>query len=395
MKSLAPYYQKRMAFIDLASGVAETMDIPDDSLAKCIGGAALAADFASMYPGAIIFATGPLVGSFAPASGLITATFPLQNGKTAHLALPLGHGAWLRQSGFDLMVITGSAAEPSVIRCAKGRPTLDSDASFSLQPDRNALRKSLLRQTVNGLSGLLLADTHFGSNDNFAPAAGSENGTLPGAPLLGAAMAAKNILAVSLDGGCLPPPVPVPLHGPLWQKATQISESPRDALLRELELSSGAPVTLPTSLAIKSAACYHCPSPCLAWVPTSPSRHLLAADHASFAAAVTFCGVNAGACMAACDARGTDILIAAPFLAGHEHNAIQDALNSLTLNTTVTTPTAQPLDEAQKFGLILGVCPRLIRRKALTTDDLALAVGSDIAERLQGAVALFSQETYI
>jgi len=93
--------------------------------------------------------------------------------------------------------------------------------------------------------------------------------------------------------------------------------------------------------------------------------------------------------MAACDARGTDILVAAPFFAGHEHNAIQDALNSLTLNTTVATPTAQPLDEAQKIGLILGVCPRLIRRKSLTADDLAQAVGPDIAERLQDAAAVF------
>jgi len=395
MNSLAPYCQNRMAFIDLASGAAETMNLPDDSLTKYIGGAALAANLASVYPGAIIFVTGPLVGSFAPASGLMTATFSLQNGKTAQFALPLGHGAWLRQSGFDLMVIVASAAEPTVIRCAKGGLTLDSDASFSQQPNRNALREALLCQTADGLSALLLADAHSGPKDNAAPAAGSKNGTLPGASLLGAALAAKNILALSLDGGCPLPPIPVPLHGPLWQKAAQTPESPRDALLRELEFSSGAPVTLPVGLGIKSAACYHCPSPCLAWIPTSSSRYLLAADHASLAAAITSCGANAGTCMAACDAQGIDILVAAPFLAGHEHNTIQDALSSLTLNAAVATPTAKPLDEAQKFGLILGVCPRLIRRKSLTADDLALAAGSDIAERLQDAAALLSQEAYI
>ena len=394
MKSLAPYYQNRMALVDLASGTIETTALPHDILKAGIGGAALATALAPGYPDAILLATGPLTGSFAPASGLMTATVTA-NGKTTHLALPQGHGAWLRRSGFDLLVITQAATKPCVIRCAKGDLTLVKETPLAQLPNRNALREALLRLTDDGLAGLLLADAHPGSNGSFTPSAGGENGTLPGAPVLGAAMAAKNLLALSLEGGCALPPIPVPLRGPLWQKVTQNVETHRDALLRELELSSGSPVSLPAALSIKSAACYHCPSPCLAWIPGFSSLHLLAGDHVALAAAVKSCGENAGKCMAACDARGADISAAAPLLAGLALGDSGQDIDSLLPDSTPALSPAPPPDEAEKAGLILGICPRLIRRKGLTAEDLAQAAGAALAPRLADAASLLTQEVYI
>ena len=392
MKSLAPYYHGRMALIDLTSGHAEAMDIPREALHSGIGGPALALSVAAQYPDALIIASGPLTGSFAPASGLATATFPIQKG-FAHVVLPFGHGAWLRRCGFDLMVITGSNSQHSVITCKNSTIVLTDASDLATLPDRNALRSALLRKTLSGLAGLILADAHPSPEARFPSAAGAENGPVPGAIFLGMSMASKKLLAVCLEGGYALPPVPVPLQNPLRDKISSVPG--KTALQNELAHASNASAQLPAGMKAQSAACYHCPSPCRAWITPSFSRPLLVGDHAGLAAAIASCGEYAADCIAACDARGLDTAMAAPMLAGLNRDKLTETLNALTIGFPSIPPSAAVLSDAEKAGLILGICPKLIRRHSLDRNDLVRVINPALTAGLDGAVNLLTQGAYL
>ena len=373
MNTLAAFYHQRMALVDLAAGTASSVPLPPDALQKGLGGPALAEVLAEQYPGALIFAAGPLTGGFAPASGLMTATMPQQGGGMVHLALPLGHGAWLRQSGFDVLVLTGKSTAPRVVRCGKGQCGLaaaPAGLSGCHTGGRTALRAALLRGTADGRAGLILADT-LEEGAALPPAAGSEYGSLPHGALLSAALRAKNVMALCLEGGSPLPPMPVPLDNPLRRAVLPAKGGANQALLHELELEAGKAMALPPSMRWKSAACYHCPSPCLAWIEAEQNRQMLAGDHAALAALLAADAPGAASSLNAGDEKGVDCVVA-------------------------SAPAPVELSAAMRVALILGVCPRLVRREAsLSRDVFAATVGAAMAARLPQAESLLTQRVLL
>ncbi len=391
MNALSPFYHGRLALIDLDAGRACAQPMPRKALEQGLGGPALAEALAEDYPGALICAAGPLTGGFAPASGLLTAMLPQEDGDAAHTVLPLGHGAWLRQSGFDALLIAGAAAAPCLIRCADGDCVLEKAGSdLTLAFNRAALRGALLRRTADGRAGLILADSHraeTGSPLDPPPAAGGEYGPLPNGAPIAAAMRRKNILALSLEGGGPLPPMPLPLDNFLRQSLKASKYSGKDALLRELAAGTGGQAVLPSGLSYKIAACHHCPSPCLAWVEAGKDRHLLAADHAGLAAALAACGAQTAACLGIADERGLDLAGLAPLYAGR---------NEIGAQNDATRAVPAELPEAARIGLLLGLCPRLILREAaLSPEALAAALGKDMLPRLSEAASSVTRRVLI
>lgn len=387
------FYHKRLALVDLAAGTARPVPLSPDVLKKGIGGGALASVLAGQYPDAMFLCAGPLVGSYAPASGVMTISFPRSEGADpVHAMTPLGHGAWLRHSGFDALIVVGRSAVPRVIRCFKGSCLLEDAPQRSACPSRAMLRASLLRRTGDGRAALLLAD---GANAALPVATGAEYGSSPVGALVGPAMQARNIAAVCLEGGSPLPPMPLPLDNPL-RLACSAAAVPN--ALTEFFRETAQDAALSVEFGLKSAACFHCPSPCLAWIKTGKDEHLLLADHGAFAAAVAACGSNAPACLAACDQAGIAPEIAGPFLkdaAVAEYSALLDAATWNNDDACLRPPDGA-LSAAQQAGLILGVCPRLIRRiPGLTRETFDAILGEEAAAMLACSEGLLGREVFI
>ncbi|MDR1659156.1 MAG: hypothetical protein LBR94_02290 [Desulfovibrio sp.] len=407
MNAFSAFYHQRLACVDLTSGQTEVMPLRRDALEKGIGGVALGIVLAEDWPDALILTTGPYTGGFAPASGHLAATFPKENG-TAPAALALGRGAWLRRSGFDALIIRGQSASPCLLRCRAGQCSLGSLPSSGPEGDRNSLRAALLRSTADGLAGLILANREGASeNADLPSAAGAEYGPLPGGAVLGPALRRKKILALIMEGGSPLPPMPIPAENPL-RRAVPAQRGRLEELRREIALaaeknpppsaegardrpgSARSPVISESPLSgLRHAACSHCPSPCLAWVPVPGGGHLLAADHDGLLAALRSFGEEYAAYLSLCDARGLDPVGSQSVFAGKAPTdaAAPDRLAARAPST---------LTEEMRSGLTLGICPRLIRRvPALDMRAAASFLGGGMAARVGQAADLVPQEVYI
>ena len=88
-----------------------------------VGGAAMNARLLSEYESdSLVLGTGPLTGSFAPASALLVGTFrsPVFD-HLCHVPFMLRSGPELKFSGVDYLVIRGAAKEPCAVSVARGQ----------------------------------------------------------------------------------------------------------------------------------------------------------------------------------------------------------------------------------------------------------------------------------
>ncbi len=124
---LNPIYAR----IDLNSGLTEKLNISDEYFRKYIGGKALAARLILDYtlPGlnplspeaVMIINTGPMNGTGAPSSSRFNLTFKnVLTGGIASSNCGGTFGMMLKRAGFDGLIITGKADEPSVIEVIDG-----------------------------------------------------------------------------------------------------------------------------------------------------------------------------------------------------------------------------------------------------------------------------------
>ncbi|MDR2820048.1 MAG: hypothetical protein LBB60_05925 [Desulfovibrio sp.] len=407
MNVFSAWYHQRLACVDLASGQTEAMPLRRDALEEGVGGVALGSVLSRRWPDALILAACPYTGGFAPASGHLAATFPQEDG-TAPAVLALGRGAWLRRSGFDALVIRGQSASPCLLRCRGGQCSLEKLPSSEPGRGRNRLRAALLRSTADGLAGLILADREAASENADAPsAAGAEYGPLPGGSVLGPALQRKKVLALILEGGNTLPPMPIPAENPL-RRAVPAQRGQLEGLRMEIVLA--AEKNLPPSPAsgandgtgsarvhalieflpsgARHAACSHCPSPCLAWIPAPGGGHLLAADHDGLLAALQSFGRECAAYLSLCDARGLDPVGSQPVFAGKSPAGA-------TASGRQAARGLSALTEEMRIGLTLGICPRLIRRVSAPDMGAAAYLGGDMATRVAQASDLVPREVYL
>src|SRR6516165_1392812 len=152
-------YQGRYLRIDLSTGTASWVPLPEDVLRRFIGGVGLAAyllyrespprvdPFAPEAP--IIFCLSPLVGTPLTTSAkfAVVAKSPLTN--RLNDALSSSHFAIAaKKAGFDALVVVGACATPSVLVIDDGRVRIE---------------------TANDLWGLPASEAHVAMTDRLGP----------------------------------------------------------------------------------------------------------------------------------------------------------------------------------------------------------------------------------
>lgn len=190
--------------VDLTAGTAHREEIPAALLAEYLGGRGLGVrlmrDHYQLDPldpaMPLIFATGPLCGTPAPASSLLSviSRSPLTGTICSYSAG--GDFAWqLKATGLDALFITGQSPTPVILTVAPDRATIlpadqlwgcDTETTVAKLTDRGSVA------TIGpaGENGVLFATIMM------------DKGNASGRGGLGAVMGNKNLKAVTIRGEC-------------------------------------------------------------------------------------------------------------------------------------------------------------------------------------------------
>jgi hypothetical protein len=211
-------------------------------------------------------------------------------------------------------------------------------------------------------------------------------GSAPQASALAGALHDRNCAALVFEGGSALPPMPVPADTPL-----------RDLLASEAcfaEECNAHGAQIPAGMIWKSAACYHCPAPCQAWVKKPSGGYVFCADHRAFATLTNACGAAAPDVLALCDAYGLDPRLTAPLLTA-ANTADMPAILEKALKERAVAPGSAKLaareekTESMRAGMVLGICPHLLCGcPSVTLEDLSGLLDKDLRRRLPEALTL-------
>ena len=199
MSLYRPFYNGKIGVVDLTSLSAYTVDLPWDACQEHIGGAAMNARLLSEYESdSLIVGTGPLTGSFAPASALLVGTFRSPRyDHLCHVPFMLRSGPELKFSGLDFLVIRGAAKEPCAVSAARGQLRV-----FPLEDSREMPVPELLqllRRSAPGFRASLVTGPAADRSSPFASASIGSHGSFDKVGFA-ARMAAKNLKAVLFNG---------------------------------------------------------------------------------------------------------------------------------------------------------------------------------------------------
>jgi aldehyde:ferredoxin oxidoreductase len=268
MNSFQTFYNMKTGVVDLSEGRTEVIPLGREDLSRCFGGAAVNKTLLKEHGDALVFGTGPLTGSFAPASSLLVATFnsPVFD-NVCHVPFMLRTGPDMKFSGLDFLVVKGAASELSVLYVNHRR--------ISIVPAGH-----LRNLNVPDVIGVLKKEfPPFGSAVVTGPAADRE---IPhAAASVGATgsldkvefasrMAAKNLKGIVFAGtGGLPFRKDHPDIGKTLIQKISSGHPGRNrgfaSVLKDLDRGKEAAKPL-RGLAMKNMACYHCPAPCMSYV---------------------------------------------------------------------------------------------------------------------------------
>ncbi len=266
MSLYQPFINGKIGVVDLGLKSSYTVDLPDDALREHIGGAAMNAWLLSQYESdSIVFGTGPLTGSFAPASALLVGTFrsPVFD-HLCHVPFMLRSGPEMKFSGVDYLIIRGSAKEPSAVSVARGQARVlpIADSREKLVPEL----LQLLRRKVPGFRSSIVTGPAADHASRYASVSIGSHGSLDKVALA-ARMAEKNIKAVLFNGiHGLPFREDHPALAKAVEKMLQSSGASVSrgftSVVKRLEDGGEAAGALRGKLG-RNRACYHCPCPCM------------------------------------------------------------------------------------------------------------------------------------
>jgi len=269
MNPLQPFFNMKVGMIDLSVSSTEVVSLDQGKAAAYLGGASLNRIFIEGdRHDTLIFGTGPLTGSFAPASALLVATFKSPRfGKICHVPFMLSAGPDMKFSGLDFLVIQGGAAEPSVLFIHRGGVRISPAGNLqglsipelitALKRDYPPFRSAIVTGPA-GDRGMIDAAASVGGKGGIDKAG------------LASRMAAKNIKAILFRGsGGLPfrNENPEQSRELITKIAADKNYRHRGflSLLDKLEGGKEAGKHL-GGLRKKDLACYHCPFPCMTHV---------------------------------------------------------------------------------------------------------------------------------
>jgi aldehyde:ferredoxin oxidoreductase len=265
MNDIGNFYNMKVAVADLTLSSVRVIDLDPAHLRPNMGGAALNRVLLDLYESSsIVLGTGPLTGSFAPASALLVATFMSPRGRGfRHVPLMLRTGPEMKFSGLDFLVIRGAAAEPRVLHVS-GRTVRILPAPEPAVPIPEFL--SWLRGVSPSFRASILAGPAAFRGSPHASASLGSRGSLDKGGLAHR-MAMKNLAGVLFCGdGGLSFRVDHPDRGRRLQESLLSFRSVKEKGFAGLlhRLAGGSDAVKALGRAVKRhAACYHCPFPCM------------------------------------------------------------------------------------------------------------------------------------
>jgi aldehyde:ferredoxin oxidoreductase len=429
MSLYQPFYNGKIGVVDLTLQSAYTADIPGDALRKHVGGASMNAWLLSEYESdSIVFGTGPLTGSFAPASALLVGTFrsPILD-HLCHVPFMLRSGPEMKFSGVDYLVIRGAAKEPCCVFVSRGQVRVFMLPDSHEKPVPELLQ--MIRRTAPGFRASIVTGPAADHTSRYASASMDSHGSLDKVAFA-TRMADKNLKAVLFNGiqG-----LPFREDHPALAKAVEKMLKSSDAaaikgfasVVKRLEDGGDAAGALRGKLG-RNRACYHCPCPCMTHVdyarPGTDKKKdgILMMDHAGWAA-LSGKSENALALLDKCLELGLD-----PRAAGlglREDGPMREALKTIESLAAAGAsineddyPSAPEIEartyrlfgggitpllagnawtERVAAALILGICPVFIQiAERLDRSDLLRFLSSDaeeikaLGERIDGEIEM-------
>ena len=269
MEHLKRFYNGRIALVHLDTSSVELLPLSEGIIAENIGGAAVNSALLEEYKDyePLVFGTGPLTGSFAPASCLMVATFRSLMGDVHHVPFMLKAGPQLKFSGIDFMVITGRAEQPCIIELLNGTiRVLPGDIITGLEiPEAERI---LMASGTSSPETALITGPAAEHGSPYACVSMGLWGSLDKVSLAGF-MASKGLRAVTMNasGGIAFPQENILIN-------QEMVKTIRDGYQRKkfpvaiYEMIDGAEDAkqLIKRFHKKSHACYHCPFPCMSYL---------------------------------------------------------------------------------------------------------------------------------
>jgi aldehyde:ferredoxin oxidoreductase len=410
----------RIGIVDLSASKAEVVPITEEQVGRHLGGAAMnSAILAGYETGSLVFGTGPLTGSFAPASPLMIATFTSSIFKRlCHVPLMLRTGPDMKFSGVDFLVVKGTAPEPSVLYIDHGNIRILSAPTILNMPVPEAIRE--LKKTSPPFQSLIITGPAADRGSSYASISIGTNGSLDkaGLAMLMAAKSLKGIMLGGTDG--LPFNKDNPAQGKELEKIISGDKNFKRrgfyAVLKNLEGGKDAVKSLKADRK-KDMACYHCPSPCMthvrfSWHDPGNEEGLLLLDHAGCIALAKKVGKNNLPLLRACLRYGLDPTAVVEMLPQGE--TLPDYLDAI--DKIISDNPSRTQDVSQRQGIsgggvppigtddlwekrvalamVLGVCPIFLLRFPEITDTALLSFISTreedlktLQERLSSAIS--------
>jgi aldehyde:ferredoxin oxidoreductase len=414
MNPLHPFYNMKIGVVDLSGPSTEVIPLTEAQVGRRLGGAAVnSAILAGHETDSLVFGTGPLTGSFAPASPLMVATFtsPIFK-RLCHVPLMLRTGPDMKFSGIDYLVVKGAAPEPSVLHVNHGKILILPVPTIRNMRIPEAIRE--LKKTSPPFQSSIITGPAADRGSSRASISIGANGSLDKAGLA-SVMAAKNLKGIMLGGtDGLPFNRDNPARGKELEKIISTEKNFKrrgfSSVLKSLEGGKDAVKFLKAERK-KDMACYHCPSPCMthvryAWHDPgnkeikNSEEGLLLLDHTGYEALAKKVGKNVLPILSACLHYGLDPAAVAEMLP--EGGTVSEYLDALDKIVSDNSPRAQDVSQERGiFGrgvppivagdlfekrvalaMVLGVCPIFLLRFPQITDAALLSFISTKEEDL-------------
>jgi aldehyde:ferredoxin oxidoreductase len=415
MNPFQPFYNMKMGVVDLSASSAEVIPLDQEQVSRYLGGAAMNSAILEGYQtDALVFGTGPLTGSFAPASSLMIASFasPIFK-RLCHVPLMLRTGPDMKFSGVDYLVVKGTAPELSILHVNHGRIRILPAGNLQHMPVPEASRE--LKKTSLAFQSVIITGPAADRGVPYASVSIGQNGSLDKAGLA-SLMSVKNLKGIMLGGtDGLPFNRDNPDQGKELEKIISTDKNFKHrgffSVLTKLEGGKDVGKFLKASRK-KDMACYHCPSPCMTHVRYSwqdprnkemqnSEDGLLLLDHTGCAALAKKVEKNILPVLRACLHYGLDPAGVAERLP--EGRTVQEYLNAIDQivsdnppHTTDVSPrqclfgggvppilTGDSWEKRVALAMILGVCPIFLLRFPQITDTALLAFISTREEDLK------------
>jgi aldehyde:ferredoxin oxidoreductase len=302
-------YMGRLLVVDLSNGQIKEEKLNPEYTRDFLGGSGLAARYlydivdADVDPlgpaNPLIFMTGPLVGTSAPSCGrhVVCARSPL-TGIWGEANSGGFFGAELRFAGYDGLVFTGRADEPTYLSIVNGQAALhDASALWGLDTYETQAR---VKQALGEPKARVACIGPAGEKEVLYAAVMNDHGRAAGRTGMGAVMGSKNLKAIAVRGK---PPIPLADPQTFQEVAREATRFVRDDFVsvgfREGGTAIGVEMTIlmgdapakywtegkyeeaaelsgsvmADTILIGPAACYRCPIACGRRVSLQESKY--------------------------------------------------------------------------------------------------------------------------